>query len=75
MAYKRMNSPLQKRLTTKERDNMSASTFCGPDRSFPVPDCDHVIAARRLIGKYKGEGSKKSILACVAKKAKNLGCK
>jgi len=59
MAYKRMNS----------------STFCGPDRSFPVPDCDHVIAARRLIGKYKGEGNKKSILACVAKKAKSLGCK
>jgi len=62
------------RLSSEERKNMKASTFCGPKRSFPVPDCDHVTAARRLIGRYKGEGSKESILACVDRKAKNMNC-
>jgi hypothetical protein len=75
MPYTQMNSPFQKRLTTKERDDMSSGTFCGPDRSFPVPDCDHVTAARRLIGRYKGSGNKKDILACVSRKAKKMGCK
>lgn len=61
-------------LTAKARKKLGAKTFCGPDRSFPVPDCAHVTAARRLIGRYKGPGSKSAILACVNKKAKSLGC-
>jgi hypothetical protein len=62
------------KLSSEQRNKMSESTFCGPDKSFPVPDCAHVTAARRLIGKYNGPGNKDSILACVAKKAKALGC-
>ena len=62
------------RLSTEERRKLKASTFCGPKRSFPVPDCDHVTAARRLIGRYKGEGNKDEILACVARKAKKMNC-
>lgn len=62
------------KLSTKTRKGLKASTFCGPNRSFPVPDCAHVTAARRLIGRYKGPGKKESILACVARKAKALGC-
>jgi hypothetical protein len=62
------------KLSTKKRKSLSKSTFCGPDRSFPVPDCAHVTAARRLIGRYKGPGSKKTILACVDRKAKAMGC-
>jgi hypothetical protein len=62
------------KLTTEKRKKLASSTFCGPNKSFPVPDCAHVTAARRLIGRYKGEGSKDSILACVARKAKALGC-
>lgn len=34
----------------------------------------HVTAARRLIGRYKGPGDKTSILACVSRKAKAMGC-
>ena len=34
----------------------------------------HVTAARRLIGKYKGPGKKSTILACVNRKARELGC-
>jgi hypothetical protein len=62
------------KLSTKKRNSLPDSAFCGPNRSFPVPDCAHVTAARRLIGSYKGTGSKKSILACVDGKARTLGC-
>jgi hypothetical protein len=62
-------------LTTKKRKSLPSSTFCGPGRSFPVPDCKHVTAARRLIGRYKGPGDRQRILSCVARKAKALGCK
>jgi hypothetical protein len=62
------------KLSTEERKKLGSSTFCGPDRSFPVPDCAHVTAAKRLIGRYKGPGSKTKILACVNRKAKALGC-
>jgi hypothetical protein len=62
------------KLSTESRSKLSASTFCGPDKSFPVPDCAHATAARRLIGRYKGPGDKTKILACVSRKAKALGC-
>jgi len=62
------------KLSTQQRKKLSKSTFCGPERSFPVPDCAHVTAARRLIGRYKGPGNKATILACVSRKAKALGC-
>jgi hypothetical protein len=62
------------KLSSEKRSKLSKSTFCGPNRSFPVPDCAHVTAAKRLIGRYKGPGSKSSILACVNRKAKALGC-
>jgi hypothetical protein len=62
------------KLSTEKRKKLSKSTFCGPNRSFPVPDCAHVTAARRLIGKYKGSGDKSKIIACVDRKAKAMGC-
>jgi hypothetical protein len=62
------------KLSTAQRKKLSKSTFCGPKRSFPVPDCAHVIAARRLIGRYKGPGDKSAILSCVSRRAKALGC-
>jgi len=63
------------KLTTAKRKKLKASTFCGPNRSFPVPDCAHVTAARRLIGRAKlSADSKAKVLACVSRKAKALGC-
>lgn len=62
------------KLDSEKRKKLAKSTFCGPDRSFPVPDCAHVTAARRLINRYKGEGDKSKILACVSRKAKAMGC-
>ena len=62
------------KLSTEARKKLSASTFCGPNKSFPVPDCAHVTAAKRLLGRYKGPGNKTEILACVNRKATALGC-
>lgn len=62
------------KLSAKQRKSMKSSSFCGPEKSFPVPDCVHVTAARRLVGKYKGPGDKSKILACVNRKAKRMGC-
>lgn len=65
-----------KKLTTKDRKKLKSSTFCGPNRSFPVPDCKHVAVAKAYLGKAKFSAStKKKIAACINRKAKSLGCK
>lgn len=62
-------------LTTKQRKKMKSGTFCGPDRSFPVPDCKHVGTAKAFLGRSKFSAStKKKIAACINRKAKQLGC-
>lgn len=64
-----------KMLSTEERNKLPDSAFCGPDRSFPVNDCAHVTAARRLINRAKlSDAAKAKVLACVDKKAKNMSC-
>lgn len=64
------------KLSTAKRKSLPKSSFCGPNRSFPVNDCAHVTAARRLIGRAKvSDSTKDKIMACVNRKAKALGCK
>lgn len=64
------------RVTAAARKKLKRSTFCGPGRSFPVPDCAHVVAARRLIGRFNGSAETKAeIMVSVNRKAKSLGCK
>jgi len=73
----RANKALEvaKPLTTKQRKKMKKATFCGPGRSFPVPDCKHVGAAKAFLGRSKFSAStKKKIAACINRKAKQLGC-
>ena len=62
------------KLSSERRKKLPKSSFCGPNKSFPAHDCAHVTAARRLVGRYNGEGSKEAIMACVDRKAKVLGC-
>jgi hypothetical protein len=63
------------KLSAAERKKLPDSAFCGPNRTFPVPDCAHVTAARRLIGRADlSEAQKKKVLACVNRKAKKMGC-
>lgn len=70
-AYKVMG----KELTTKDRKKLKKSTFCGPNRSFPVPDCRHVATAKAYLGRSKfSKSTKKKIAACINRKARELGC-
>ena len=64
-----------KKLTTKDRKKLKKGTFCGPGRSFPVPDCKHVATAKAYLGRSNFSAStKKKIASCINKKAKALGC-
>lgn len=71
----RANEAIGKKLTTKDRKKLKSGTFCGPGRSFPVPDCKHVGVARAYLGRSKFSAeTKKKIAACINRKAKALGC-
>jgi hypothetical protein len=64
-----------KKLTTKDRKKLKSGTFCGPGRSFPVPDCQHVATAKAFLGRSKFSAStKQKIAACINRKGKALGC-
>jgi hypothetical protein len=64
-----------KKLTTKDRKKLKKGTFCGPNRSFPVPDCKHVATAKAYLGRSKfSKSTKQKIAACINRKAKQLGC-
>ena len=65
-----------KALTTKQRKKMKSTTFCGPGRSFPVPNCRYVGIARAFLGRSKFSAStKKRISACISRRAKEMNCK
>lgn len=44
------------RLTSAQRKKLPASKFAGPNRSFPIPDKAHAIAAERLVGRALAAG-------------------
>ncbi len=62
------------KLSTEKRNSLKASTFCGPNKSFPVNDCAHYTAALRLLSRYKGSGSKDAIRKCIERKGKAMKC-
>ncbi len=64
---------VEAKLNTAQRNKLPDSAFCGPNRSFPVNDRAHAVAALRLIGRYKGPGDKSKIRACVVRKAAKFG--
>lgn len=49
------------------------SAFCGPEKTFPVPDSAHATAAKRFVDKYEGPGDRTDILAQISIKAKAFG--
>lgn len=74
---KEVNDAIEKakKLTTKDRKKLKSSTFCGPNRSFPVPDCQHVGTAKAYLNRSKfSKSTKQKIAACINRKAKALGC-
>lgn len=66
---------LSKELTTKDRKKLKESDFCGPNRSFPVTDCEHVRVARAYLNRSKfSESTKQKIKTCINKKAQKFKC-
>jgi hypothetical protein len=64
-----------KKLTTKDRKKMKKGTFCGPNRSFPVPDCQHVGTAKAYLNRSNfSKATRQRIAACINRKEKALGC-
>lgn len=64
-----------KALTAEQRKDLPDSAFCGPERSFPVNDCAHVTAAKRLLNRAKLSDSQKAkVLSCVNEKAESMKC-
>lgn len=54
-------------LTPKARKELDDSDFCGPGRSFPVPDCEHVGVARAYLNRSKfSESTKAKIKSCIS---------
>ncbi len=63
------------KLSTEKRDKLPSSSFCGPSKTFPVTNCAHVIAARRVVDRVKvSDDAKKSIMTILDRKTKLLGC-
>ena len=63
------------KLSTKKRKKLPSSSFCGPNKSFPVNDCAHYTAALRLLNRSKySDSTKKKIRACIMRKGKAMGC-
>jgi hypothetical protein len=64
-----------KELTTEDRKKLPKSDYCGPNKSFPVPDCQHVASAKAFLNKSKfSKSTKQKIAACINRKAKALKC-
>lgn len=68
------------KLTTGARQALPAKTFAGPNRSFPIPDKSHAVAAIQDAAKAVKAGSitpaqKTTIVAKAKSKLDNFGPK
>lgn len=65
---------VDKKLNTEGRKKLDGNVFCGPGRSFPVPDKAHFTAALRLLNRAKvSPETKAKIHSCVMNKGKKNG--
>jgi hypothetical protein len=60
-----------KKLTPEAREKLKKGTFCKTGRKYPVNDCSHAKVAMTYAKKHN-EAS--SVVACIRRKAKALGC-
>ena len=56
------------KLTAKRRNALPASTFAGPDRSYPIPDASHAVNALARASQNAGPDLKAKIRANVHRK-------
>ena len=60
------------KLTTKERNKLPASTFAGPDRSYPIEDENHARNALVRAAQHASPALQASIKAKVRRKYPNI---
>ena len=62
-------------LSSKARENLSASDFCGPDRSYPAHDKAHAqnCLARAAQNKASLGSMYSKVVACCRRKLKHFG--
>lgn len=56
------------KLTAKKRNALPASTFAGPDRSYPIPDASHARNALARASQHATSALKAKIRAKVKRK-------
>jgi hypothetical protein len=62
--------PEDAKLSAAQRKRLPGSSFCGPNKSFPVPDATHVDSARKLVLLATASAALKSnVLSSIARKA------
>jgi len=64
------------RLTYASRQNLPASAFCGPDRTYPAHDAAHIRNAfvrLATFGAKLSQAVRKSIYSCIKRRAKEAG--
>lgn len=49
------------RLTAAKRKNIPTSEFAGPNRTYPVPDRSHAIAAKAYASRYASPSERSKI--------------
>jgi hypothetical protein len=62
-----------KELSAAEREKLKESVFCGPDRSYPVPDKTHAVAALSRAKQFASDELYTKIKNCVCRKSTQNG--
>ena len=63
-------------LSYKSRQKLPANVFCGPNRSYPIPDAKHARNALARLSQFKHrlkKGVAARVEACIKRKAKSFG--
>jgi hypothetical protein len=62
-----------KELSAAEREKLKESVFCGPERSYPVPDKTHAVAALSRAKQFASDELYTKIKNCVCRKSTQNG--
>ncbi len=63
----------ESKLVTEDLAKLPLSSFCGPNRSFPVPNAVHATAARKVLGRAKASAeTKATIVASIDRRSKTF---
>ncbi len=59
------------RLSSMTRNSLPSSAFAGPNRSFPIPNKSHAVAAKAMVGRAQKKGTINATQANVIRRKAN----